>query len=161
MNLNDILATKDDLAEQKKAIEKWVQEQIKEAIGNPTDPLPDPCERGPRIDKVTILGENVIAVLFDGKKIEKVEFTATDSKNNIVSGYNGLGGKPSKVEFVPPNNTPRFDLVEKLKNETYCVKFKALNCTGESTYSFNGKTGLPVENGCEEIGKINGVSVKQ
>ena len=161
-DLNKIIATKEDLEAQKESIQDWVKEQIKQALESKPDPTPkpDPCERGPEIKKVTIFGKSTIEVLFDGKNIKEIEATVTDSKNVIVSGFNGKGGNRSIVQFKPFNNHPRFDLIDELRNETYCVRFKAINCTGESTYSFNGLTGYPVENGCQEIGKITGVYVK-
>lgn len=121
--------------------------------------LPD-CKRGPTILSVSVISKVQIQVLFDGDEIFKARITVRDSTGNIVN---------TPEEFEPVNNHPIVLVKENFKDEKYTVTMAATNCTGKSSYTFNGVTGLPGKPSgedvvvkpepCKEIGKITKIEL--
>ena len=145
------------------ATKEWVKNLLLEMLGE-RPPVVDPpvivvppvvlpkCKRGPTIEKVVIDKKKQITITFDGDDV----FDAIVE----VSKEGTLINTPK--EFKPTGNQLTFTLNETLINATYCVAMKAINCTGESSYTFNGVTGNKVttDEPCKEFGIITKVEIK-
>lgn len=83
------------------------------------------CERGPSIENVSVRGDQLIELRFDGSKVETAAVVVKDPSGLIIN----------KVEDkVMTSNTFSVELLRKLSPGVFEVRMVAVNCIGESVF---------------------------
>lgn len=105
----------------------------------PKPDLPDKCKAGPELKSVQVISPRLLLVRFHGDDVRRVEVSVPNSKGKNIVNYvvdTKFNNKMDGVVFNPDSAEQRIYLSEDLPIGKNSITYKALLCTGSSTFQF-------------------------